>query len=310
MGSRSVTYSQNNLLTYSYLLLGMIIFGSGTPISKIVTGAFPVFVASGLRMVVGALLLLPFVLFRKEGREKLAALEKRDWLVVFAVALVGMFAFSVLMLYGMKLVSGVVGSIVMSVTPAVTAVGSFVFLKDKLGWRKAAGVALAVGGVLVLNLAGGGEGSGSNVVLGSLLIFGAVCGEAGYTLLGKVATERLSPLMLAGLSAGLAAILFVPFALFQWGSFDIAAVSTGDWLALAWWGGGTLALGSWLWYRGVERVEGSTAAGFMGVMPVSALALSYLLLGEPFVWIHLLGFAIVLSGVLFIAWSHARMADA
>jgi drug/metabolite transporter (DMT)-like permease len=45
----------------------------------------------------------------------------------------------------------------------------------------------------------------------------------------------------------------------------------------------------------------------MSVMPVSALVLSYGLLGEGFRWIHLAGFAVVFAGVLLISWEHARM---
>lgn len=38
--------SNNSWAVYGQLALGMVIFGSGTPISKILTDAFPVFVAS------------------------------------------------------------------------------------------------------------------------------------------------------------------------------------------------------------------------------------------------------------------------
>jgi drug/metabolite transporter (DMT)-like permease len=67
-----------------------------------------------------------------------------------------------------------------------------------------------------------------------------------------------------------------------------------------------MALGSLLWYRGVQRVAATTAAGFMGVMPVSAVLLSYLLLGEPFSFVHLAGMAAVLGGVAAVARSHAE----
>jgi drug/metabolite transporter (DMT)-like permease len=53
---------------------------------------------------------------------------------------------------------------------------------------------------------------------------------------------------------------------------------------------------------------GSIAAAFMGLMPVSALVLSYLLLGESFRWAHLAGFGVVFAGVLLMSWEHARMA--
>jgi drug/metabolite transporter (DMT)-like permease len=91
-------------------------------------------------------------------------------------------------------------------------------------------------------------------------------------------------------------------------NFDFATVPSGGWLALAWYGAGTLALGSALWYGGVSRAEGSVAAGFMGLMPVSALVLSYLLLGEAFRWLHPAGFGVVFLGVLLMSWEHARHA--
>ena len=65
-------------------------------------------------------------------------------------------------------------------------------------------------------------------------------------------------------------------------------------------------MGTWLWYSGVSKAERAVATGFMGVMPASALALAYFLLGEPFEWIHLIGFIVVFGGVLLISWEHAR----
>jgi drug/metabolite transporter (DMT)-like permease len=292
-------------MLYGQLALGMAIFGSGTPISKILTGAFPVFIASELRVLISTLILLPFIL---QERETLKQYQRKDWIVILLIAAVGMFLFSVLMLYGMKQVSGVVGSIVMSTTPVVTALGSFLFFRDRLGWRKSAAIALAVFGVLILNVGSQqSEQAGSYPLIGTLLIFGAVCGEAGYTLLGKKASDHVSPVMISALASAIAVLLFLPFALYQLTSFDVSMIQWTDWLALVWWGAGTLALGSVLWYRGVAKVSGSTAAGFMGVMPVSSLVLSYLLLGEPFRWIHLAGFAAVFAGVLLISREHAHM---
>jgi drug/metabolite transporter (DMT)-like permease len=286
------------------LALGMAVFGSATPVSKIVTGAMPVFIGSLLRVALGALVLAPFV----GGQwSEVRRIGRRDWLLVGLIALFGMFGFSALMLYGMRMIPGVVGAIVMSTTPAVTAAGSMLFMGDAPSWRKLLAIALAVAGVLVLQLGSGDQEGGGNLLLGAALVFGAVCCEAAYTLLGKAAAECLDPLLVACLSAALAIPLFVPLALWQWGDFAVAEPDWRAWTAVIWYGAGTLALGSWLWYSGLARAEGAIAAGFMGVMPASALILSYLLLGEAFRWIHLLGFGIVFAGVLLISWEHARM---
>lgn len=297
---------QSRSITYAQLGFGMAVFGSATPVSKIVTQAMPVFIGSGLRVALGALVLAPFA---ARHLHQLRDFTRRDWLLVSLIALFGMFGFSALMLYGMKLVSGVTGAVVMSTTPAVTAAASMLFLKDRPTWRKLAAIALAVAGVLLLQLGqdGGGKQGGENAWLGAALVFGAVCCEAAYTLLGKVASERIDPILVAFLAAAISVPLFLPVAIWQWPGFDAAAIDARAWAAVAWYGAGTLALGSWLWYAGVAKAEGAVAAGFMGVMPASALVLSYILLGEEFRWLHLAGFGIVFAGVLLISWEHARM---
>lgn len=296
---------RSNAVTYAQLALGMATFGSATPVSKIVTGALPVFIASGLRVALGAAVLV----FAARGKlSQVRRIGRMDWVFIAMIGLFGMFGFSALMLYGMKVISGTTGAIVMSTTPAVTAIGSILVFRERPTWRTIAAIVLAVLGVLLLQLGGGGGGAGQgNDWLGVGLVFGAVCCEASYTLLGKRVSEHVDPVLVAFLGALIAVPLFVPFAIWEWRGFDPGNVDVRAWYALLWYGGGTLALGSWLWYSGVAKAPGSVAAGFMGVMPASALLLSYVLLDETFRWLHLLGFGVVFSGVLLISWEHARM---
>jgi len=308
-------------LIYFQLAAGMILFGSATPVSKLVTDAMPVFIGSTLRVAVGAAVLAPLLLVY---RGEIAKLDRRDWLLTALIALFGMFGFTVFMLAGMSLVSGVTGAIVMSTTPAVTAGVAILLLGESANWRKLTAIALAVGGVLLLYGGGGtGDGSGGGgggpvvdvlrglgggALVGGPLVFAAVCCEVTYTLLGQRVSRDANPLVVAFLAAALAIPLFLPLAAWEWPRFDAAAVDAGGWLAALWYGAGTLALGTWFWYSGIAKTEGTVAAAFMGLMPASALVLPYLLLGERFQWIHLAGFGTVFAGVLLMSWEHARMA--
>ena len=304
------------------LALAMVLFGSATPVARIVTAAMPVFVAGSLRAVIGALLLLPVIIRR---RKALAAIDRRSWWLIVFISAFGMVGFTVFMLYGMQMVSGIEGSVVMSTTPAVTALASVLVLKDRVSWRTVVAVALAVAGVLVLQLGAGGVagegaggggqggqggngGSGGPGWIGMLLVFAAVCCQVAYTLLGKLAAQRVDPVLVAALSAWMALIVFLPLTLWQLPDFTPRAVAGEAWAAAVWYGAGTLAMGNWLWYAGLARVQGAVAAGFMALMPMSALVLSYILLGEPFRMVHLAGFVVVLASVLMISWEHARMA--
>lgn len=311
-------------LVYLQLAAGMIVFGSATPVSKLVTGAMPVFVGSGFRVAIGALVLLPLVM--RHGAA-IKALSRRDWLLTFAIAVFGMFGFSALMLMGMTMISGVAGSVVMATTPAVTAAAAIAFMREQATWRKLAALALAVAGVLLLHLTGGTSGGagtggveaagivgylrnlGPPAVVGSMLVFGAVCCEAAYTLLGRRVSRTATPVVVAFLAAALSLPLFLPLAAMEWQRFEPATIGWPGWAAMMWYGAGTLALGTWLWYSGIVKTQGSIAAAFMGLMPVSALVLSYVLLGESFAWAHLLGFGTVFAGVLLMSWEHARMSS-
>ncbi len=283
---------------------GMACFGSATPVSAIVGRSFTPWLASALRLAVAAAVLIPvYVVAQRRGdepplRARLGSLTGRDWLLLIGIAAIGTFGFSILMLLGMRRAPGAVAAVVMATTPAVTAIGAVVFLRDRLDrWRTLA-VVLAVIGVVVVNLgADVTQGSGDRVVLGSALVFGAVVCEACYTLMGKRLTADLSPLAIVTAAATLALVLFLPLAAWEALSFDWSTPTPGQWLAALWWGAGTMALGSLLWFSGMARVPAGTAAPFMGVMPTSALVLSYVLLGEPFQWVHLVGMAIVLAGV-------------
>lgn len=292
---------------YAQLALGMIVFGSATPVSKIVTEAMPVFVGATFRVALGAAVLAPFAWGQ---RHRLVAFSRYDWLLLCLIALFGMFGFTVFMLYGMRLVSGVAGAIVMATTPAVTAGAAILVFGERANWRKLLAIALAVTGVLVLQLGGGRDGqqaSGGALVAGSLLVLAAVCCEAAYTLLGRKMSRDHDPRLIAFLAAALSVPVFLPFAVLQWPGFQPADIDPGAWVAAIWYGAGTLALGSLLWYAGIAKTQGSIAAGFMALMPVSALVLSYALLGEEFRLMHLAGFAVVFAGVVVMSWEHGRM---
>jgi drug/metabolite transporter (DMT)-like permease len=279
----------------------MALFGSATPVSRLVGQELPAMLASGMRMLTAAALLVPILAIRRVSPEReVPKLTGRDVWLLAGIAAIGTFGFTLLLFYGMRLAPGTVGAAVMATTPAVTAIGAVWLLGDRLAAGKMTGLALAVAGVLVVNVTGASVAGGRNVWLGSALVFAAVCCEAAYTLLGKKLTANLSPLAIAVWASVGAGLLFAPFALIQLRTFDVAATQWRDWLTVVFWGAGTMGLGSVLWFSGLRRLTGVTASGFMAVMPVSALFLSYLLLGEAFSWWHLIGMGVVLAGLAFV----------
>src|SRR5207245_396257 len=77
--------------------------------------------------------------------------------------------------------------------------------------------------------------------------------------------------------------------------------SAWDWVALAYYGLVVTVLAFVLWARGLAVVPASTAAVFTAVLPLSAVLLSYAILGEAFAWSHVLGAACVIGGIVLLA---------
>ncbi|VEG92114.1 DMT family transporter [Legionella spiritensis] len=287
------------------LFFGMALFGSATPISKLVGEGFPVFTASTLRVILGSLFLLPFTY--KNFYINYKSLNNQAWIEISFIALFGMVGFTVFLIIGMKYITGVAGSIIMSTTPAITALGAFVFLGSPLDWRRILAIIMGVAGIILINIYKNDfvDPSTSHFYLGVLFVLLAISCEALYTLMGKKATEKMDPLFTSFMACVLSIPLFLILSLsVDYQEFYFSKVSAEYWHALLWWGMGTLGAGSALWYSGLKRAEGTTAAGFMSVMPLSALFLSYFLLNESFELIHLPGIFLVLGSIGIMSWVH------
>ena len=96
-------------------------------------------------------------------------------------------------------------------------------------------------------------------------------------------------------------LMFLPFAAREAVRFGLARISAWDWVALAYYGLVVTVLAFVLWARGLAVVPASTAAVFTAVLPLSAVLLSYAVLGEAFAWSHLLGGACVIGGIVLLA---------
>lgn len=304
--NKNTPYSttKQSLFVFGFLLFGMAFFGTGTPTAKVVTAAFPLFLAAFLRLLAAAVLTTPILVWY---RHELRDFSKTSWLYILGIGAIGLVAFSIFLLTGMQTVNGVMGAMVMSLSPAAVALGAAWFLGDRLGWRKIVAVILSVVGVLIINVSGRSmQAQGWDSWLGSVLVFGAVCSATAYSLFAKKVSARVRPILLVPLAGWIAAIIFAVPAGYQALSFDFTVPGWNDWAALLWWGVGPFGIGTMLWFLGLKAVKASTASGFMGVMPASGLLVSYIWLGDAFHWIHLVGFALVVGGIAMVSWAHRR----
>ena len=294
------------VIAYVQLALAMMITGSHVVVGKLVIRSFPIFFASGTTLGLASLIFI-LLLLLKEGR--FPRIGWRELGLLAAQAFTGLFLFRIATLKGLEYTGGIEAGIILSTTPAVIGLISFTFMREKARWNKVAAVVLAFLGILIINLSGvAAEGtpavrsSGAVPqavwpVLGSLLLFVSVLGEAFFTVIRKMLSGRISVLANAAVVSCLGFLMLLPFTLSQIREVSYAQLGALQWGELLYYGTVVPLAAFLLWFSGVSKAQVNIAGVFTGFLSISALILSILILEEKAVWLHYVGLGLVLAGI-------------
>ncbi len=279
---------------YLNLALSMTLVGLSVPASKVIVSHMPPLVAAEIRFALIAVILAPFTL---RGGTAAFPRNGRDWTSLTLLSLFGMVLFNLFLLLGLRETSAVAAGIITSTIPAMTALGAALILRERIGVGSAAAIALAVLGMVALNLRPGGSGGPEDSLAGNALVLGAVVSEGLYGVFARQLGGRIPPLTLTFLANALAAAMMAPGALATLGGFDPGAVSGWVWLLFVVSGltGGLLAVV--LWMRGIAHVPANRAGLFTGLIPAAGVLAAVLFLGEAFTFAHAAGLMCVLIGI-------------
>lgn len=294
---------------FAYLCLAgsMAIVGANVAVGKAVIEELPIFVFSGLRFVLACLLLAPLAL-RKPSVKPLSV---GDWRDLFLQSFFGVFAFTLLMLFGVSMTPASAAGVMTGSIPAAISLMAWLLLKERPNQRVIAGIFCASLGIVVLNLGGGGHESHGGVgephaTLGLLLVGGAVISEALFTIFAKRGTVNVPPFRMAFYVNLIGLILFAPLTLIELQGFDPTTVGGSTWLLAGYYAVTASVISFLLWYAGVKHVPASQAGVFTAVMPVSSVAVAVFLLREPLTMSMVLGLLFVVAAVGLVTIQVAR----
>jgi drug/metabolite transporter (DMT)-like permease len=285
------------------LLAAMTLTGANVAFGKEIVAAVPIYVFVLFRFVVACVALAP--LAAAEPGPKLADMSAGQWRDLSLMSLLGMVGFTVLMFEGLKRTGAADAGIITATLPAVVAVLGVALAGDRLSRAQGLAVALAVAGLVLVQASGAASGPSS--LVGNLLVGGAVLCEASFVVLGKRLAPPYHPLRLA-LGANLVGlVLSIPLALAELPAFDPRSVTPGMWLLGIWYSLAASVICLWLWYRGLPYVETWLAGLATAAIPLAALAMSALYLGEAIGGWKIAGAALVIAGIVLGALSPARV---
>jgi drug/metabolite transporter (DMT)-like permease len=282
------------------LLFVQVTFGAFHVISKGVLLHMPPLALAGVRALVAAPLVLSFAWHFER-----VVPQRRDLPALAGLGLLGVLGNQVLYILGLQLTTAGTAGILMPSIPVFALAFAAALGVERLDRSRLAGVALAVAGALVL-LGPSGVAVGGRSALGNLLILGNCAAYAAYLVLQRPLLFRLPPLTVVAWT-------------FVFGGVTTVAVSAPAMLrapysalpAAAWWGVAYIiliptavnyVLNSWA----LRRSSPALVATYTTLQPVIATGLAFVFLRETPGLREVGGFALIASGLAFVAVAAAR----
>lgn len=280
---------------YIKLTLTMIFWG-GTFISgRMLAGNVSPLSAAFLRFLAAAIILL-IVLYRQN--RGFPSVPRRLFLPVFCLSLTGVFSYNVLFFWGLHSTDASRASVIIANNPIFIAVFASLIFRERLGLTKSLGVPVSVVGAIIAISRGDLAGLlGGAFSWGDLMIFGCVLSWVAFSLIGKKVITHISPLAAITYASTVGALLLLIPAAIDGVFENFVNYTFIDWGNILFLGIFATAFGFVWFYQGIEYIGATRASLFINLVPISAIFLGFLLLGETITLSLLAGTILVLSGV-------------
>ncbi|MBF0407524.1 MAG: EamA family transporter [Candidatus Riflebacteria bacterium] len=283
----------SNVFVLSVLALTQVITGGTYLVAKIALTEFDPFTLGLFRFLLAAAIFLPILHFSSI----LKLPEREDWTSFFLMALLAVPLNQGLFLFGMKFTSAGHGALLYATTPLLVMLLSFMGGMEVLNSRKVTGVILGFAGVAIV-LSDRENSGGTATLTGDLLVFGAVLTWALYTLVNKRILKKYSPIFATGISLSLGALIFIPIGIPSLLNFEISRISSSGMLSLLYMAILTSVFAYLIWSWALKSVEATKVSVLSNLQPAVASALAWIFLNEPITLKFVLGFIVILCGVI------------
>ncbi len=248
---------------------------------------------ASLRVVLAGLTMLVFVILKKKNRVGI----RENWKVL---TLVGLFSAAIpfiLFAFSARSVNAGVLAVLNASVPMISGFIASVFFKDRLSKKQILGLVIGVIGVMILmseNLFGGqGAGSGSGLLPMGYALLACV----GYALGANITRnylENVSPVAITAGSLIIASVIMLPVAVYEFPYGK--SISLTAWISVICIGVFSTAIALIFMNQLIKSIGPVRATSITLVIPIFAIILGYLLLGEALDTPAIIGSMVILFG--------------
>jgi len=182
--------------------------------------------------------------------------------------------------------------------PVFVGLLSATWLRERLSLVNALGIVVSSGGV-VLTVTRGSLRALLDLDLhtGDFFILAGQAVWAAYSVYARQVSRRYPPTVITTGSYIVSSAVLVPLSLLERPWLSLPQATLGTLLAVLY--AAILVTVSHIWfYWGIRVVSAPVASLTVNLIPLEVLAVSWLLIGEPVTWAHLVGALVVIGGVL------------
>ncbi|MFI6013708.1 DMT family transporter [Streptomyces sp. NPDC051243] len=268
------------------LVVTVVLWASAFPAIRVALEGYGPAPLSLLRLVVATAalaLVLPWVDVRLPDR--------RDLPRILVVGATGMSAYQLLLNWGEVHVPAGTAALIVATVPAFSALLAAAFLGERLGPGKVAGSVCALAGSAIIALTGGE----TRYTAAAWTVLAAAVAQAVYHFAIKPLLRRYSGFEVAAYAMVAGTLLLLPLApATAHAALDAPADAT---LAALYLGVLPSAAGFVVWGYAVARLTVTAATAALYLVPVTALVVAFVWLGEKPRLVELLGGVVTLGGV-------------
>ena len=289
------------------LWLLVLIWAANFSVVKAALADFSPLAFNALRFVLASAVLLVF----QRASGKPLRFERRDWPALLALGLLGNTFYQVLFILGIDWTLAGNASLLLGASPVFVTLLSARVRHEEPSRAAWAGLALSSAGIVLVVLGGArAVRFGIDTWRGDLTLLVAAIAWAGYTVGSSGLVRRYGALSVTAATLWMGAVGLVLVGLPSLAGERWEAIRPGAWLGLLFSGCLSIAVAYFLWYDSVERVGSSRTAIYSNTVPVAALLIAWMTLGERPTWLHVAGTIAILGGVALVrrGWGKGRRA--
>jgi drug/metabolite transporter (DMT)-like permease len=284
------------LANQPYLLLSItaLCWAGNAIVGRLAAGHIPPVTLSFLRWSLAFLIILPFAW--KHLRQDWPAIRARlGTMIVLSVTGIG--AFNTLQYWALEHTQALNTLLLQSAGPLFVAIWSLILLGVRLTLAQAGGIVLSLTGVLVILLHGDLTALTSIEFNKGDIIFTAALVIFGFYSVLTLRRPKIHGLSFVGFTFGCGAACLVPLLIWELLTRPVMALDAANLLSLFYVAVFPSTVAYLCFNRGVHLIGANRAAPFFHLVPVFGSVMAIVFLGERPQAFHIIGFALVLTGV-------------